>query len=780
LADPKLDSTPKDFEVLKELLLRELSAVICQGIPIIFYVDPMEKMLEWTLGARCFSRLMGDILTVTRRSRVLFILSCRPDGKGDIEHYLEPGLFDARYIEHVPLGPLSPEEAQEAIKTPAARHGVILCEHLVQVVSGKCGGHPYNLQLACYHLWNYIESAGLLSHANIDLDDNTIEQILKNTQRTLFQEGFNDIEKIILKTLALARTPLAEQEVTTRTKLYFNVESNVATETLRMLLKKHGHRPIKCEDGRYGIAHDLFSSYIREHECEREEQELEVARSEVLARLLAWKLGDRTPLYSSTLALARKYLSTLTTDDDILEMMLISEGKTGNANALSLYVSQFGLERSKETLLWLLSNLDDKQVGIEILEIFLRAPEPLRTEAIFVASGHPNDEVRAKAIGGLKMLSEGLLTKNKAWRVIYSALRDHSPRVREAGICTSVEIQKHDWQVFRKGKLARNLVGKLGSMLSDPDENVARCASQHLVMIGEDGIKRLLSAAAPYDAAVASSEKPQARILALEALAKIDDRRVYPRAIMALRADVHLIRVKAIKILRDCKDPSAISALDRVLKDPHQSVDVCLAAIEALGCIGGATAAEVLAFQSTAANLKIRLAAISALGRLGKVSVPILGKLLRSKGPAQPTTENWEVWHKALSTLISIGPDAKDELLGLLHHPYGRVRRLAVQGLAQLNIAEAKEPIRKLLNDSDILVQREAVEAVGRLHDIDAGPLLAPLLCHKDTAIQDKAGTSLRYLGTEALKAVMQKFESPDSKTAEVYARLQEILNTLS
>jgi putative heme-binding domain-containing protein len=86
-------------------------------------------------------------------------------------------------------------------------------------------------------------------------------------------------------------------------------------------------------------------------------------------------------------------------------------------------------------------------------------------------------------------------------------------------------------------------------------------------------------------------------------------------------------------------------------------------------------------------------------------------------------------------------------LLGKLNSTSAEVRTAAVEVLAELRIAEASEPIRKLLDDGEPPVRRAAASAVGRIADRGAIAPLLRLAKDDDSAVRRASLDSLRLLG---------------------------------
>lgn len=151
-------------------------------------------------------------------------------------------------------------------------------------------------------------------------------------------------------------------------------------------------------------------------------------------------------------------------------------------------------------------------------------------------------------------------------------------------------------------------------------------------------------------------------------------------------------------------------------------------------------------------------------------SVPTLVATLESPDPLVRSAAA-----HALGTLgaENAGP-AGSALMNLLNDSEVIVRSEVVDALGVLRFAPAVEPIRRmLLNDSDPLVRASAAETLGDLDDARALPELALALGDTDEAVRAYAANSIGLLGAPQLLPQLQSYilleHSPNVK-AELHA----------
>lgn len=161
------------------------------------------------------------------------------------------------------------------------------------------------------------------------------------------------------------------------------------------------------------------------------------------------------------------------------------------------------------------------------------------------------------------------------------------------------------------------------------------------------------------------------------------------------------------------------------------------------------------------AQAKVRRGAAFALGKLGKHSLPHLGKL-----KAQLFHDTDASVREALaSTLGELAPLAAADIASSLIQSLGKEGDLSVRRSLVMAIGKAGEPaggaeplLRKALDDIDAGMRRSAAFALGQLGKASepALPGLTRLLADKDGGVRAETAQALGNLGSLAQEAIPQ------------------------
>ncbi len=367
----------------------------------------------------------------------------------------------------------------------------------------------------------------------------------------------------------------------------------------------------------------------------------------------------------------------------------------------------------KRTVVPIVGRLQDQNTGIRLAAA--RVLGQLGDKrAVIPLMGRLSDlghKVRVASITAL-----GKLGDPRSGPAITRLLSDHAPAVVQAAIKTLGVLRY------------RGATEPLIEMLSSHRHRTL--VAQALARIGTDLAIRSL---------VASLSKSSLANAAKTALAQATKQN--PKPINWLLKDPRTPRnvaLVAVEIARDAKLRGAVPLLveqlelkrlpraiviralgaigDRRAQRPllgllgANSVDIQLAALEALKRLIDGRAAEPLARCLASPNRAVRRIAITYLGRLrARIATPALIRLAR-------TAPRDEARHAA-TALAAIGdPRAQDELLRLLVHHDRLLRRIGVHGLAAL--APAPKVARRVLTmcrRQTLLVRSSCLQALGNL-----------------------------------------------------------------
>ncbi len=230
---------------------------------------------------------------------------------------------------------------------------------------------------------------------------------------------------------------------------------------------------------------------------------------------------------------------------------------------------------------------------------------------------------------------------------------------------------------------------------------------------------------------------PETKFYALQLLGQLGDPAALPTLLQALNHDSEEIRFIAVEALGKIGEPSATPALVRMLRDP--SLNVRLFAIEALGRLGRdknrdpqnnqvVVSALIQALQE---KLEFdRSYAAKALGEIGNpAAVPALIKALQD--------ESSSVVYYAAQALVHLHR-------GL--HPSQDLDRS--EAIVHALIARVKAPQSSDALTSDALAKSYAAEALGKLGNASAIPVLIQVL---DTIGSESADATLMASAAKAL-----------------------------
>jgi len=307
----------------------------------------------------------------------------------------------------------------------------------------------------------------------------------------------------------------------------------------------------------------------------------------------------------------------------------------------------------------------------------------------------------------------------------------------------------------------------------DPDEAVRAAALEHVAYLDDPRVLPLLVEALERDT-------PRARAAAVQALAHVSSADVLAVLGRASGDDDQWVRYFSVTSLGRQVDRASLPILQRAAEhDVHQPVRI--AAVEAIGAIGGDTAADLLARLTNAPVEEVSIAAITALGQTGSThALEPLRRALTDGNPAQraaaaaalarsddPATVELLQWSAAGD------PDAavvRSAIAGLSRIG-GGLSKVATQAIAAL-AAVAADPARRAeavaalarvpvsaiprvgeaLSSRDPHVRHAVVEALGRLSHPVASAYLRSALEDSEPAVRQHAVVVLARLGSRGVE----------------------------
>ncbi len=313
----------------------------------------------------------------------------------------------------------------------------------------------------------------------------------------------------------------------------------------------------------------------------------------------------------------------------------------------------------------------------------------------------------------------------------------------------------------------------------DPDENVRRAAVEHLPYLEDRrAVPALLSAL--------ETGTPRVRAAAASALGEAPTALAIPPLLAALRDEGLWVRYAAARALAQHRSPDALETLERAARaDPDTPVRV--AALEALGQIGGARAVAVLASVIDAPESDLALSALGALGEIGHPDAlaPLLASL-RSTDPLYRRAAARSLgrrggagvagalqWVAAADAAEDVG-QAAIEALGQLATPEAIAalieltmdstrREASVTALSSVGQAHVGDVARGLIHPQPA-VRQAVIEALVQMRRPEASDALGSALDHQDPQVRVAACRALARLGNRAAerKLALLAHSDPD------------------
>lgn len=314
----------------------------------------------------------------------------------------------------------------------------------------------------------------------------------------------------------------------------------------------------------------------------------------------------------------------------------------------------------------------------------LRALEVLANK-----SAHSMATIRSHAIEAIGQLGE-----SKGVRYLVKGLSDENIGVR---IQSAIALKKMG---------DKRAADALVQALNDPDQDVL----EHVIAaLGACGDKAVV----PHIIPLLDSSNNEICIAAAEALGRLGDDGAVPRLCELLSNfdgdENRAVRLKVLDSLRRLKHPDAVPYMVDLLADPQPEIRE--RAVDVLGQIGDQSAVVDLEnLLKEDRHEGVRIACAKALGEIGDPeSVAVLEDAL---------TDTVQVRLKAVIALGQIGNDsALLSLTAMLRDQLPELRYHAAQALAEIGDKRSIRPVEVLAADSDPMVSRGAFKALAKLGD---------------------------------------------------------------
>ncbi|MEN3333577.1 MAG: hypothetical protein V7641_2942 [Blastocatellia bacterium] len=478
---------------------------------------------------------------------------------------------------------------------------------------------------------------------------------------------------------------------------------------------------------------------------------------ERIERTLVPLMGEATARKEVVEALVR-YGERVT--DLLIEQLGAEDVETRKAAIVAL--GRIGDPRAVPALVEALTNDDD--LIIPAAGALGKIGDRRAFEALLDLIGHTDAAVRQAAVSAINSLGH----PDMAARAVI-LLNDANPYVRES----AVRIAGY----FGYDECAELLLQRCG----DEEENVRRAAIEHIPYIEDERALAVLGDAL-------ENATPRVRAAAAHAFAQVESARALPYLLKALDDADAWVRYFAARAIGQHGYSESLDDLMR-LAQTDTARQVRIAAVDALGQIGGPRAVAVLATLAEAMEPDLMSAALKALGQIGHPdALPPLLEALRSTDQARRL--------KALAALGERGGQGVAEMLQWVAaaDQDAAMAQAAIDALARLATAEAINALITLtadtarreaaiaglahlgqrhieaighgINHPQSSVRRAVVEALGRMKQPLASELLIQALDDREASVRLATVSALAHLGSRNVEKRLVMLARTDTDAA--------------
>jgi HEAT repeat protein len=461
----------------------------------------------------------------------------------------------------------------------------------------------------------------------------------------------------------------------------------------------------------------------------------------------------------------------------ILDVLIaqLRGGSTDTRRAAAVALGRLGDRAAVPALVETLEEADTHLLA-PVCGALARLGDERAFEPLFAHMGHPDPGVRQAVVGALNSIGHpGMAAR------IADALNDTNPYVRQS----AAKIAGYF------GYPA--IVGALLACGSDPDERVRAAALEHMAYVEDPRVQSMLVHAMRTDT-------PRCRAAAAAALGHIEDSAVATALRQALDDPDPWVRYFAASSLGRCRDEGALDDLAaRAKGDPAGQVRI--AAIDAIGAVGGLKAVELLEPLTQSRDADIAAAAMRAAGHVRvPAAAAVLRAGLRSETPVVRAAAaealgthggtdvlealQWTASAVAHPSVISAALSALTTLASRADTSCDAVRAIASVASDPSRRSEALPVLARIphtavpalgavLQSPEISIRLVAIDALGRIGRSPASSLLMEAVADAEPLVRVKAIEALARLGARSaarrLAEVARNDESEDvRRVAEV------------
>ena len=196
-----------------------------------------------------------------RKTKILVGIASTPNTWLELTSLSKHHPLSRYFMSRVELTPLNEQELRETILKSVAGTGVSFNSEILARVFQYTEGHPYEMQVLCYHLFNN----QLSRRVETDVWDKALQAALNDLGLAIFDHWLNQAsgeEAKVMRIVAEAAGPISVKEIQ---DLIGVGQVKISAGNIAKYLQRLTEKKLVSKTGRglYTISDQMFSAYIR-------------------------------------------------------------------------------------------------------------------------------------------------------------------------------------------------------------------------------------------------------------------------------------------------------------------------------------------------------------------------------------------------------------------------------------------------------------------------------------------------------------------------------------
>ena len=202
-----------------------------------------------------------------RASRILVGISSTQANWSEMTSLKKHHPLSRYFLSRIELTPLKEPELHQTVVRSLAGTGVTFSEEVISRVFGLTKGHPFEMQVLCYHLFNN----QLSRRVGMDLWEKALESSVNDLGAAVFEHWYGEASPEEAKVLRAVAEADAEVSVGETQQLLVRLDTRISSKSITKYLQRLTGKQLieRAARGRYAISDPMFRAYLRRKSSSR-------------------------------------------------------------------------------------------------------------------------------------------------------------------------------------------------------------------------------------------------------------------------------------------------------------------------------------------------------------------------------------------------------------------------------------------------------------------------------------------------------------------------------